>query len=123
MKMTSLKPAVTADVAMSLTKGDLVETCCNRCELRYRIPDASRCKLSGNLLEAPETDKQSYILLDVRDSKGNVCPGFHKIEAELTCVMNNSKMIATLINSYIQGSALCIIHYIRWRSIHTQHHA
>ena len=100
MKTISLKPAVTADVAISLTKGDLVKTCCNRCELRYRIPDVNRCKLSGNLLRAPETDKELLVNLDVRDSKGNVCPGFHKIEAELVCVMNNSKMTGTLTSNH-----------------------
>ena len=100
IKTISLKPAVTADVGISLTKGDLVKTCCNRCELRYRIPDASQCKFSGNLLKAPETDKQSYIKLEVRDSKGNVCPGFHKVDAELVCMKDNSKTIGIFTNTH-----------------------
>ena len=99
IETTSLKPAVTADVGASLTKGDLVRTCCNRCELRYRIPDTSRCKLSGTLLKAPKTDIQSYVHLEVHDSKGNVCPGFHKIEAELVRMKDNSKIIGALTNT------------------------
>lgn len=99
IETTSLQPAVTADVATSLTKGDLMKTCCNRCVLRYHIPDTSRCKLSGSLLTMPETDIQCSAHLEVRDSRGNVCPGFHNIEAELVCRRDNSKMIGALANT------------------------
>ena len=93
IKKTSLKPVVSPDVGASLTKGDLVRTCSNQCILKYRILDISRCQLTGEFLTAPETDKKSNINFELRDSKGNLCPGLHKIEAELTCIKDNSKVI------------------------------
>ena len=94
IKSTSLKPAVSADVGASLTKGDLVKTCCNQCILRCRIADTSKCKFTGEFLTAPETDKTSNVNFEFRDSKGDLCPGLHKIEAELTCIRDNSKVTA-----------------------------
>ena len=94
IKTTSLKPAVTADVGASLTKGDLVQTCCNQCILRFRIPDTSQCKLTRGFLTVPETDKRFNVNVELRDSKGNSCPGVHKIEAKLICIKDNSKVTA-----------------------------
>ena len=101
MKMTLLKPAVTADVSRRLTEDDLMETCCKQCVLRYRIPEVSKCKLTGEFLTAPETDKCSIVSIEIRDSKGDLCPGLHKIETELTCIRNNLK--ATTVSKWCRG--------------------
>ena len=91
MKTTLLEPAVTADVRTDLTKDDLVKTCCKQCVLRHRIPDISKCKLTGDFLTAPEIDKSSVVSIEIRDSRGNLCSGLHKIETELTCIRDNFK--------------------------------
>ena len=94
IKKASLKPVVSPDVGASLTKGDLVRTCGNQCVLKYRIPDINQCQLTGEFLKAQETDKRFNVNVEVRDSKGNSCPGVHKIEAELVCIRDNSKVTA-----------------------------
>ena len=93
MKNTSLKPAVTADVTANLTEGDLMETCCKQCILRHRIPKISKCKLTGEFLVAPETEKQSRVTVEICDSNGSLCSGLHKIEMELACIRDDSKVI------------------------------
>ena len=100
VKTTALKPAVTADVGASLTEGDLMKTCCNHCALKYRIPDTSKYKLMGKFLKSPETDKTSEINIELCDSKGNLCPGLHKIKATLIR-MRDSKV--TTVSSMCKG--------------------
>ena len=101
MKSTSLKPAVTADVTANLTEGDLIETCCKKCVLRHRIPEINKCKLTGEFLVAPETEKSSRLSVEIHDSKGNLCPGLHKIKTELTCIRDNSKV--TTVSNWCAG--------------------
>ncbi len=86
-----LKPAVTADIGASLLPADLIKTCCKKCQLRYRIPDISRCQLTGEFLRAPETDKVHSITLQLLDSRGENCLGCHKVEAKLRRVRDKSE--------------------------------
>ena len=106
IKLTSLKPAVTADIGASLTEGDLIQTCCKKCVFRYRIPDMSRCQMTGEFLQAPESNIQSNIRLQLCDSKGDLCPGLHTIEAELLCMRDKSTTIGVM--SYAYGGEYCI---------------
>ena len=86
-----LKPAVTADIGASILPADLIKTCCKKCQFRYRIPDMSRCQLTGEFLRAPETDKVHLITLQLLDSRGENCPGHHKIEATLRRIRDRSQ--------------------------------
>ena len=86
-----LKPAVTADIGASILPADLMKTCCKKCQFRYRIPDMSRCQLTGEFLRAPETDKAHVITLQLLDSRGENCPGNHKIEATLRRIRDRSQ--------------------------------
>ena len=101
VETTALKPAVTADVGASLTEADLMKSCCNQCALKYRILDVSKCKLTGEFLKSPETDKTSMVNMELRDSKGNLCPGLHKIETTLIRARDNSKV--TTVSSMCKG--------------------
>ena len=92
-----LKPVVTADIGASLMSTDLIKTCCKKCQLRYRIPDISRCQITGEFLRAPETDKVHIITLQLLDSRGEKCPGHHKIEAKLRCIRDRSETLGKVL--------------------------
>ena len=92
-----LKPAVTADIGASLLPADIIKTCCKKCQLRYRIPDMSRCQITGEFLRAPETDKAHSITLQLLDSRGENCPGNHKIEAMLRRVRDRFETLGRVL--------------------------
>lgn len=104
-----LNPAVTADIGASLMMTDIIKTCCKKCQLRYRIPDISRCQLTGTFLRAPETDKVHLITLQLLDSRGEMCLGNHKIEAKLRCVRDQSETLGRIIKLPTSDGAYNII--------------